>query len=55
MSDIILYIVTFIGLAILMVTFVLLLNFFVIVVMVAISEIQCKHQKRMSKKHKDKI
>ncbi len=36
-------------------TFILLLNFFVIVVMVAMSEIQYEHQKRMSKKHKDKI
>ena len=55
MSNIGLYIITFIGLIALLVTIVLLLNFFVIVIMVAISEIQYEHQKRMSKKHKDKI
>ena len=49
------YIGAMVFLVAMLLAFILLLNFFVIVVMVAISEIQCKHQKRMSKKHKDKI
>lgn len=52
MSNIVLYIITFIGLTVLLAAFVLLLNFFVVVVMVVTSEIQYEHQKRMSKKHK---
>lgn len=45
------YIGAMVFLVAIVLTFILLLNFFVIVVMVAISEIQYEHQKRMSKKH----
>lgn len=49
------YIGAMVFLVAMMLAFILLLNFFVIVVMVVTSEIQYEHQKRMTKKHKDKI